>query len=148
MITLNTVTARQSDRRKQKPIRRSGKDNAQPHTSECGDTYPNLGSCFELGDVFWIRVHWFVSTMLFTSPPRQKGSKLPNQRRIFIGYVLANPKFGNTQAVNTYLLPYLNPMPNNRQARHIQELAAKHPYNIYCIVKMYRVHAYALTNTK
>jgi hypothetical protein len=45
-------------------------------------------------------------------------------------------------------MPYLNPMPNNRQARHIRELAAKRPYNIYRIVKTYRVRAYSLTSTK
>jgi hypothetical protein len=78
MITLNTVTARQCDRKKQKPIRRSGKNNAQLCTSECEDAYLNLGSHSELGEMFWIRAHWFVSTMLFRSPVRQKGSKLPN----------------------------------------------------------------------
>jgi hypothetical protein len=45
-------------------------------------------------------------------------------------------------------MSYLNPMSNNRQARHIRGLAAKRPYNIYRIVKTYRVRAYALTNIK
>ena len=39
-------------------------------------------------------------------------------------------------------------MSNNSQAQHIRELAVKRPYNIYPIVKIYRVRAYALTNTK
>jgi hypothetical protein len=38
----------------------------------------NLGLHSELGDTFWIGAHWFVSTILFVSPSRQKGSKLPN----------------------------------------------------------------------
>ena len=39
-------------------------------------------------------------------------------------------------------------MPNSRPARHIGELTAKRPYNIYRIVKTYGVRAYSLTSTK
>jgi hypothetical protein len=55
MITMQTETARQSDRRKQKLIRGCGKDNAQPCISESMSVH--LNSCLHIHIGVHVLVH-------------------------------------------------------------------------------------------